>query len=240
MTIDDLKRDVLAANLELCRRGLALLTWGNASGIDRTRGLVVIKPSGVPYEDMSADDMVVVDLDGRPIDGRYRPSSDLPTHLELYRAFADVGGVVHTHSTYATAWAQTGVDLPAEGTTHADYFYGAVPCTRPLTTAEIAGAYERETGAVIVATIRARNISALSVPAVLVHGHGPFVWGTTPADAAYNAVVLEEVARIAILSRSVGSPPEVSRTLLDRHFLRKHGPTAYYGQDRSHSVSVSK
>jgi L-ribulose-5-phosphate 4-epimerase len=234
MTIEGLKRDVLAANLELHSRGLALFTWGNASGIDRAQGLVVIKPSGVPYEEMSADDMVIVDLDGVVVAGRYRPSSDLPTHLELYRAFADVGGVVHTHSTYATAWAQTGIDLLAEGTTHADYFYGAVPCTRPLTADEIADAYEQQTGALIVATIRARNIAALSVPAALVHGHGPFVWGATPADAANTAVVLEEVARIAILSRSVGSPPAVSRTLLDKHFLRKHGPGAYYGQGRTH------
>jgi len=232
MNPEDLKRDVLAANLELCRRGLALFTWGNASGIDRTRGVVAIKPSGVPYDAMAADDMVLVDLDGKVAGGRYRPSSDLETHLCLYRAFPDIGGVVHTHSTYATAWAQAGIDLTCEGTTHADYFYGAVPCTRRLTDGEIAGAYEQETGMVIVETIRQRGLAALSMPAALVHGHGPFTWGTGSADAVHNAVVLEEVARIAILSRGVGSPQPIARTLLDRHFLRKHGPGAYYGQDR--------
>ncbi|MDR3440025.1 L-ribulose-5-phosphate 4-epimerase [Telmatospirillum sp.] len=231
MTILDLKRDVLAANLELSRRGLALFTWGNASAIDRTRGLVVIKPSGVPYDQMEADDMVVVALDGTVEAGRYKPSSDLATHLELYRAFGEIGGVVHTHSPHATAWAQAGVDLPAEGTTHADYFYGAVPCTRPLTEIEIGGAYERETGKVIVETMNDRNLAPLSMPAALVDGHGPFTWGASAADAVHNAVVLEEVAHIAILSRNVGTSKPMSRALLDRHFLRKHGPAAYYGQN---------
>jgi L-ribulose-5-phosphate 4-epimerase len=231
MSIDDLRRAALAANLELSHRGLALFTWGNASQIDRASGMVAIKPSGVPYERMSAADMVIVDLDGRKIEGAYKPSSDLATHLELYRAFADIGGVAHTHSTYATAWAQAGVDLPAEGTTHADHFHGPVPCTRNLTTAEIDGPYERNTGAVIVETLRARNLPALAMPAALVCGHGPFTWGADAAEAVHNAVVLEEVVRIAILARSVAAPQAITRPLLDRHFLRKHGPGAYYGQN---------
>jgi L-ribulose-5-phosphate 4-epimerase len=228
--LDNLRADALAANLELSRRGLALFTWGNASQIDRANGVVAIKPSGVPYERMSAADMVIVDLDGRKIDGNYKPSSDLATHLELYRAFADIGGVAHTHSTCATAWAQAGVDLPAEGATHADHFHGAVPCTRNLTVAEIDGPYERNTGAVIVETLRARGLAALAMPAALTCSHGPFTWGADAADAVHNAVVLEEVARIAILARSVATPQAIARPLLDRHFLRKHGPSAYYGQ----------
>lgn len=230
MDLEDLKRDVLAANLELCRRSLALFTWGNASGIDRARGVVVIKPSGVAYDTMTAGDMVVVDLDGQVADGHYRPSSDLATHLCLYRAFPGIGGVVHTHSTHATAWAQAGCDLPCEGTTHADYFHAAIPCTRRLDEAEIAGAYEHETGAVIVETLQERSLSATAMPAALVHGHGPFAWGVSPAEAVHNAVVLEEVARIAILSRAIGLPQPLARSLHDRHFLRKHGPDAYYGQ----------
>lgn len=234
MSLDSLKRDVLAANLDLARHRLALFTWGNASGIDRAAGLVVIKPSGVSYDVMAAEDMVVVDLEGRTVEGRYKPSSDLATHLALYRAFEAIGGVVHTHSTHATAWAQAGIDLPCEGTTHADHFDGAVPCTRPLTSAEIAGAYEHETGAVIVETLRARNVAPLSMPAALVHGHGPFTWGADAADAVHAAVVLEEVARIAVLSRSVAAPSPISDELLARHFHRKHGPGAYYGQGTGH------
>lgn len=232
MTLEQLKEHVLAANLDLPRYRLALFTWGNASGIDRERGLVVIKPSGVDYDCMTADDMVVVGLDGTVMEGAYRPSSDLATHLAIYKAFPEVGGVVHTHSSYATAWAQTGADLPAEGTTHADYFYGAVPCTRLLTDTEIKGAYEQETGNVIVETFRERKLDALQMPAVLVAGHGPFTWGKTAKDAAHNGVVLEEVARIAILSRQAGSPRMISQTLLDKHFLRKHGAGAYYGQNK--------
>ncbi len=234
MTLDALKRDVLAANLDLARYHLALFTWGNASAIDRATGLVVIKPSGVAYDVMTADDMVVVDLDGRTVEGRFKPSSDLATHLALYRAFDEIGGVVHTHSTHATAWAQSGVDLPCEGTTHADYFDGAVPCTRLLTKAEIGGSYEHETGAVVVETLKTRNIAPLSMPAALVHGHGPFTWGASAGAAVHNAVVLEEVARIAILSRMVADPQPISQDLLDRHFKRKHGPGAYYGQGTDH------
>jgi L-ribulose-5-phosphate 4-epimerase len=230
MNLGDLKQAVLEANLSLPRHGLALFTWGNASGIDRERGLVVIKPSGVEYQGMGVEDLVVVDLDGRTVEGHFKPSSDLATHLALFQAFPAIGGVIHTHSAHATAWAQAGADLPAEGTTHADYFHGAVPCTRPLTPEEIGGAYELETGRVIIETIRARGIDAAAMPAVLVSGHGPFTWGRDVLEAAHNAVVLEEVARIAILSRSVGAPKGISRQLLDKHFLRKHGSGAYYGQ----------
>ncbi len=225
-----LRRAALEANLELSRRGLALFTWGNASQIDRARGVIAIKPSGVPYEAMKPEDLPIVDLDGHVVDGTFRPSSDLATHLELYRAFAEIGGVTHTHSTHATAWAQVGVDLPAEGTTHADYFYGPVPCSRSLTNEEIEHAYERNTGLVIVETIKARISNVLEIPAALVNGHGPFTWGRDAADAAHNAVVLEECARMAMLSRLVAPARALSQTLLDRHFLRKHGPGAYYGQ----------
>ena len=225
-----LRRAAFEANLELSRRGLALFTWGNASQIDRARGVIAIKPSGVPYEAMKPEDLPIVDLDGHVVDGTFRPSSDLATHLELYRAFAEIGGVTHTHSTHATAWAQAGVDLPAEGTTHADYFYGPVPCSRPLTNEEIEHAYERNTGLVIVETMKARVSNALETPAALVNGHGPFTWGRDAADAAHNAVVLEECARMAMLSRLVAPARALSQTLLDRHFLRKHGPGAYYGQ----------
>lgn len=233
MAFDELKQDVLAANLELCHRGLALFTWGNASGIDRARGIVAIKPSGVPYDRMTAAGMVLVELDGKVVEQGYRPSSDLETHLCLYRAFPDIGGVVHTHSTFATAWAQAGCDLPCEGTTHADYFHGPIPCTRRLEAAEIAGAYERETGEVIVETFTRRGLAARAMPAALVHGHGPFAWGGNPAEAVHNAVVLEEVARIALLSRTVAAPQPISQALLDCHFLRKHGPGAYYGQGKA-------
>ena len=225
-----LRRAAFEANLELSRRGLALFTWGNASQIDRGRGVIAIKPSGVPYEAMKPEDLPIVDLDGHVVDGTFRPSSDLATHLELYRAFAEIGGVTHTHSTHATAWAQAGVDLPAEGTTHADYFYGPVPCSRSLTNEEIEGAYERNTGLVIVETMNARVSNALEIPAALVNGHGQFTWGRDAADAVHNAVVLEECARMAMLSRLVAPACALSQTLLDRHFLRKHGPNAYYGQ----------
>lgn len=225
-----LREATFEANLELSRRGLALFTWGNASQIDRALGVIAIKPSGVPYDVMKPEDLPIVDLDGRVIAGTYRPSSDLATHLELYRAFAEIGGVTHTHSTHATAWAQAGVDLPAEGTTHADYFYGPVPCSRALTDAEVQGAYERNTGLVIVETIKARVPQVLGTPAILVNGHGPFSWGRDAGNAAHNAVVLEECARIAMLSRTVAPARVLPQALLDKHFLRKHGPGAYYGQ----------
>jgi L-ribulose-5-phosphate 4-epimerase len=229
--LEGMKEEVLKANLMLKGLGLVIFTWGNVSAIDRDRGQVIIKPSGVSYESMQVSDLVTVDMDGRTIDGRYKPSSDLLTHLELYRQFPDCGGVVHTHSRLAAGWAQAGVDLPAFGTTHADYFYGAVPCTRPLTRSEIEGNYELETGRVIVETFRQRDIDPEAVPAVLVNGHGPFTWGKDAMDAVHNTVVLEEVAAIA--STSIGVNAElkgIPQELLDKHFLRKHGEGAYYGQ----------
>ena len=227
--LETLKSQVLAANLELVQRGLVLYTFGNASGIDRERGLVVIKPSGVPYETMSAGDMVVSDLDGRILDSRLKPSSDLATHLELYRAFPQIGGVVHTHSEYATGWAQAGREIPAYGTTHADYFYGPVPVTEELSAEEIGGEYVLNTGRKIVE--RFRTLDPLAVPAVLVAGHAPFTWGRDAEQAAYHAVVLEAVARMAFYTATLN--PEcrgVSQALLDRHYFRKHGAKATYGQ----------
>lgn len=228
----DMKKEVFEANLALKKWGLVIFTWGNVSAIDRKTGQVVIKPSGVPYETMQVEDMVVVDLDGNTIEGQYKPSSDLATHLELYKQFAECSAVVHTHSRMATAWAQAGIDLPAYGTTHADYFYGAIPCTRPLTTSEIKGAYEYETGKVIAETFTERNIEPMDVPGVLVCSHGPFTWGTTPAKAVHNTVVLEEIASMAYYSRLIN--PQITfmpKDLLDKHYLRKHGANAYYGQD---------
>ena len=227
-----LKESVLNANLELVKRNLVTYTWGNVSGIDRERGLVVIKPSGVEYENMTSDDMVVVDLvTGNTVEGQWRPSSDTPTHLALYRAFPDIGGVVHTHSRFATSWAQSGKSIPAYGTTHADYFYGEIPCTRKMTPEEIAGDYELETGNVITETFKGR--SANDIPAVLVHSHGPFTWGTDPGNAVHNAVVLEELAFMALCTRIL-SPDigEMQNELLDKHYLRKHGKNAYYGQEK--------
>ena len=225
-----LKESVLRANLELVKRNLVTYTWGNVSGIDRERGLVVIKPSGVEYENMTAEDMVVVDLaTGKTAEGARKPSSDTPTHLALYRAFPSVGGVVHTHSRFATSWAQAGLSIPAYGTTHADYFYGEIPCTRKMTPSEIAGEYELETGNVIVETFK--DLSAADLPAVLVHSHGPFAWGTDPWNAVHNAVVLEELALMAFNTRLLSpDASEMQRELLDKHYLRKHGKNAYYGQ----------
>ncbi|MGA7833187.1 MAG: L-ribulose-5-phosphate 4-epimerase [Terracidiphilus sp.] len=224
-----LRAEVLEANLELVRRGLVLYTFGNASGIDREAGLVAIKPSGVPYEKMTAEDMVVCDLNGKIIEGRLRPSSDLNTHLELYREFSAIGGVVHTHSKAATAWAQAGQEIPAFGTTHADYFYGPVPATDELRDAEIQGAYELNTGRAIVR--RFHGLDPMATPAVLVAGHAPFSWGKTAAEAAHNAVILEYVAEMAFHT-AVLRPDYagVSQALLDRHYFRKHGPDATYGQ----------
>ncbi|MGI6567674.1 MAG: L-ribulose-5-phosphate 4-epimerase [Firmicutes bacterium] len=227
--LKQLKEAVLDANLELPRRGLVTYTWGNVSGICREQGLVVIKPSGVSYDEMKADDMVVVDLEGNVVEGGLRPSSDTPTHLALYRAWPEVGGIVHTHSTYATVWAQARMGIPCLGTTHADYFYGEIPCTRPLTETEIAGKYEEETGNVIVKAFAQRD--PLSMPGALVAGHGPFTWGKDPAEAVHNSVVLEQVALMALFTVSLAPDIDaIPQALLDKHFLRKHGAGAYYGQ----------
>lgn len=227
--LEELKQQVCEANLLLPKYKLVTFTWGNVSGFDRERGLLVIKPSGLPYEGMSAGDMVVVDLEGRVVEGRWKPSSDTPTHIELYRAFPDCGGIVHTHSRWATTFAQAGRDIPALGTTQADYFYGAIPCTRPMRDAEIQGEYEKETGRVIVETFAALDPAA--VPGVLVYSHGPFAWGTDAMNAVHNAVVMEEVAFMAwhamLLNPQLGP---MQQTLLDKHYLRKHGRNAYYGQ----------
>jgi len=224
-----LQTEVLEANLEIVRRGLVLYTFGNASGIDRETGLVAIKPSGVPYDQMTAAEMVVCDLSGKIIEGKLKPSSDLDTHLELYRSFPTIGGIVHTHSEFATAWAQAGRSIPAFGTTHADSFHGPVPATEPLSDAEIQGEYELNTGKAIVR--RFKDIDPMATPAVLVAGHAPFTWGKTPAEAAHNAVILEYVARMAFTT-TVLCPDSagVSQALLDRHYFRKHGASATYGQ----------
>ncbi len=226
--LEDLKLKVFQANLDLVKHNLVLFTWGNVSGIDRKENLLVIKPSGVSYEDMQPDDMVVVDLNGHVIEGSFKPSSDTLTHIELYKAFPGIGGIVHTHSTYAVAWAQALRAIPAMGTTHADHFYGEIPCTRELTQAEVEKGYEKETGAVIVKTFK--NIDPLHVPGVLVGNHGPFAWGTNADKAVYNAVVLEEVARMALLTAQLGNSTPIKQYLLDKHFNRKHGENAYYGQ----------
>lgn len=227
--LETLRTEVLEANLEIVRRGLVLYTFGNASGIDRQAGLVAIKPSGVPYERMKPSDLVVTDLDGKIVEGSLRPSSDLATHLHLYREFPSIGGVVHTHSEYATAWAQAGREIPAYGTTHADYFYGPVPVTEELTDEEIGGDYVLNTGVAI--TRRFGNLDPAAVPGVLVRGHAPFVWGKTPMDAAHNAVVLESIARMGYMTATLNAACEgVSQALLDRHYFRKHGAKATYGQ----------
>jgi L-ribulose-5-phosphate 4-epimerase len=227
-------QDVLEANLALPRYGMVTFTWGNVSAIDRQRGLVVIKPSGVPYENMLPEHMVVVDLAGKLVQGNCRPSSDTATHLEIYRAFPSVGGVVHTHSRWATAWAQTGRGIPALGTTHADYFYGEIPCARSLNREEIDTDYELNTGRVIVQTFQAQRIDPQAVPGVLVSGHGPFAWGRDAHDAVHNAVVLEEVAMMALQTLQLKPDiPPIDQVLLDKHYLRKHGKDAYYGQENT-------
>ena len=229
--LKELKQQVLEANLLLPKHGLITFTWGNVSGIDRGSGLIVIKPSGVEYDGMSAEDMVVVDMDGRRVEGKWKPSSDTDTHLALYKAFPALGGIVHTHSRWATSFAQAGRGIPAFGTTQGDYFYGEIPCTRKMTPEEISGSYELETGNVIIETFNSRGIDPAQVPAVLVNSHGPFTWGTDAHNAVHNAVVLEEVAFMAFhaMALSPGLPP-MQQELLDKHYLRKHGPGAYYGQ----------
>jgi L-ribulose-5-phosphate 4-epimerase len=228
MLLRSLREEVLEANLELVRRGLVLYTFGNASGISRKDGLVAIKPSGVAYESLAPEHMVITNLGGEVIEGELRPSSDLDTHLEIYKTFPNAGGVVHTHSEFATAWAQAQRPIPCLGTTHADYFHGEVPVTPPLTAEEINTEYERNTGLVICRYFRDRNADA--VPAVLVASHGPFCWGPTPAAAAHNAVVLESIARMAYHTVTLADPRPIARELHDKHFLRKHGREAYYGQ----------
>ena len=227
-------QDVLAANLSLPKYGMVTFTWGNVSAIDRKRGLVAIKPSGVPYENMLPEHMVVVDMTGKVVQGTCRPSSDTATHLEIYREFPSVGGVVHTHSRWATAWAQTGKGIPALGTTHADYFYGEIPCARSLKREEIDTDYELNTGRVIVQTFRELGIDPTAVPGVLVSGHGPFAWGRDAHDAVHNSVVLEEVAMMALQTMQLSPDiPPIDQALLDKHYLRKHGKDAYYGQENT-------
>ena len=227
--LEALKEQVFKANLDLVKHGLVIFTWGNVSGIDRESGLVVIKPSGVSYESMQASDMVVVDLNGNVVEGDLNPSSDTPTHLEIYKAFPEVGGVVHTHSTYATAWAQAGCDIPNIGTTHADYFSQAIPCTRQMKKEEMAE-YEKETGTVIIE--RFQGINPIHVPGVLVHNHGPFSWGKNANEAVHNAVVMEQVAIMAFIAFNVNPQLHMNPLLVEKHFNRKHGPNAYYGQKK--------
>ncbi|WP_276316186.1 L-ribulose-5-phosphate 4-epimerase [Paenibacillus lignilyticus] len=229
--LEALKQAVWEANMELPRYGLVTFTWGNVSGIDRESGLVAIKPSGVPYEELRAEQIVLVDLDGNVVEGSLRPSSDTPTHVALYKAFEGIGGIVHTHSPWATSWAQAGRAIPALGTTHADYFYGEIPCTRPMTEAEISGAYELETGNVIIETFVKRGIDPLQVPAALVYSHAPFCWGKDAHNAVHNAVVVEEAAKMALHTFQLNPQVQpMDQHLLDRHYLRKHGKNAYYGQ----------
>ena len=242
--LEALKEKVCQANLDLVKHGLVIFTWGNVSAIDRESGLVVIKPSGVSYDDMKPSDMVVVDLEGNVVEGSLRPSSDTPTHLALYKAFPEIGGVVHTHSTFATAWAQAGRDIPSLGTTHADYFHDDIPCTRDMKKTEVFGEYEKETGNVIIE--RFKKLNPMDTPAVLVRNHGPFAWGTDADNAVHNAVVLEEVAKMAFIAMTINKDflganqepyftsdtPSMNKHLIEKHYSRKHGPNAYYGQTK--------
>ncbi|MBC2206196.1 L-ribulose-5-phosphate 4-epimerase [Listeria booriae] len=231
--LEDLKEEVFQANLELPERGLIKYTWGNVSAFDKASQCFVIKPSGVGYAEMKASDMVVVDLDNHVVEGDLNPSSDTPTHAVLYRNFPEIGGIVHTHSTWATIWAQAGLDVPAMGTTHADTFFGAVPCARILTQDEIDAGYEHETGNVIVETFSERGVSPTDVPGVLLHGHGPFTWGKDATSAVMNAVVLDEVCKMNYYTRQLNSyAEELPKRVLDKHYLRKHGKNAYYGQGK--------
>ena len=228
--LEELKERVLEANLLLPKHGLVTFTWGNVSEIDRASGLVAIKPSGVEYERMKAEDIVIMDLEGKVVEGKLRPSSDAPTHIELYKAFPEVGGIVHTHSEWATSWAQTGLAIPCYGTTHADYFYGSIPCARALTDEEINGEYEKNTGLVIIETFK--GLDPVAVPGVLCKNHGPFAWGKDAHEAVHNAVVLEEVAKMAVHTRDIlPDADEAPQALKDKHYFRKHGKDAYYGQN---------
>ncbi len=230
--LEQLKEIVYQANMELPKRGLVTYTWGNVSGIDRNSGYIIIKPSGVDYENMSPEDMVVVDLMGNRIEGRYKPSSDTATHIELYKKYPELGGVVHTHSTWATSWAQACRSIPLYGTTHADYFYGPIPCSRSLTVEEINGEYEKNTGLVIIETLMKDNINPMSMPGILCSNHGPFTWGKDAFAAVHNAVVLEEVAKMACYSELIQvNVKPAPQAIADKHFLRKHGENAYYGQN---------
>ena len=226
--LETLKKEVFKANLDLVKHGLVLFTWGNVSAIDRSTGYVVIKPSGVSYDEMKWEDMVVVDLSGKVIEGKLKPSSDTATHLVLYNSFPNIGGVVHTHSTYATSWAQAGMDVPDIGTTHSDYFSGAIPCTRDMTQQEVEGEYEHETGNVIIE--RFKGINADFIPGVLVKNHGPFAWGKDAHDSVHNAVVMEQVSKMAYIAKGVNPQLTMNEHLIKKHFYRKHGPGAYYGQ----------
>lgn len=229
--LKDLRDAVYEANMDLPKRGLVVYTWGNVSGVDRDKGLIVIKPSGVEYDELKPEDLVVVDFDNKIVEGKMNPSSDTKTHVELYKSFPTVGGIVHTHSPHAVGWAQAGRDIPCYGTTHADYFYGPVPCTRNLTKEEVDGDYELNTGKVIVETFKERNLDPLAVPGVICRCHGPFTWGKDAAKAVYHAVVLEEMAKMAMYTITIDpKAAEAPQYVLDKHYLRKHGPNAYYGQ----------
>ena len=230
--LEELKKEVYEANMMLPKHGLVTFTWGNVSGIDREKGLFVIKPSGVDYDKLSPEDMVVMDLDGNKVEGRYKPSSDTPTHVEIYRGFPEVGGVVHTHSSWATSWAQAGRGIPCYGTTHADYMYGEIPCVRTLTQEEIDAGYEKNTGVLIVDYFKANNIDVVAMPAVLCKNHGPFAWGKDAHEAVHNAVVLDEVAKMAARCKLINPKNKPApQELQDKHYFRKHGANAYYGQN---------
>lgn len=229
--LEELKKQVYDANLDLVSKGVVIYTWGNVSGIDRNSGLVVIKPSGIAYDDMTVEDMVVVDLvTGKTVEGKWKPSSDTATHLELYRKYVNIAGIVHTHSINAVAFAQAGMSIPALGTTHADYFYGDIPCTRELTENEVKEAYEVNTGKVIIETIERLQYDPMAIPGIIVKNHGPFAWGTSAANAVYNAVVMEKVAEIDFKTLVLNPHSNLSKYILDKHYLRKHGENAYYGQ----------
>lgn len=231
--LENLKKEVCEANLELVKRGVVIYTWGNVSGISDDRKYMVIKPSGVDYSTMKDEDMVVVEVaTGNVVEGKWKPSSDTPTHLELYKKYDSIKGIVHTHSTNATSFAQAGMDIPALGTTHADYFYGDIPCTRELSEEEVKKAYEKNTGLVIIETFENKGLDVMAVPGVIIKNHGPFAWGTSPANAVYNAVVMEAIAEMDLKTLQLNSNSEMKQYVLDKHYTRKHGPNAYYGQDK--------